>query len=339
MKRNSQCIKENVVLVDYEENDSWAFLEALGNRTSSHWVLKKKVTNRMHGTFVKNLCRQLWYFLFPLLIVLRRGRYDKIVGWQQFYGLNFAFWCRLFHLRKVNDLTVMTFIYKKKSGMAGRLYHKYIRYIVTGRYIDRFICFSKEECGYYASVFGVDSSRFIFVPLGVAAVSGVNVGDRGYMFATGRSNRNYDFIVDALADTSIPIKIACDSYMRRDMPANVEVLRDCYGIAAADMMACSRCVLIPLKNPMMSSGHLVALHAMSLGKPVVCTDSDGIRDYVFDGKTGFVVDNTREAWLSAIDRLQDEKLYSTIGETARNLFYEQFTDDVMYRRISEIING
>lgn len=329
----------NVVLADFSREGEWPFLKALESGSGSEWIVRTKVTNRLHGGAVKNMLRMCWYFLFPLAIVFRRKRYGKIVGWQQFYGLNFAFWCRLFHLKKVNDLTVMTFIYKKRNGLAGSLYHKYMKYIVTSRYIDRFICFSKKECEYYASDFGVDADRFCFVPLGVAPVKDMDVADDGFLFATGRSNRNYDFLVDALSGTSIPVKIACDSYVGQHIPDNIEVLRNCYGDDTFRLMAKCHCVLIPLEHLNMSSGHLVALQAMSLGKPVICTDADGIRDYVEAGKTGFLVPNKREAWLSALEYLKDRNFYNKMSDVARKAYDTRFSETVMYGRISELING
>lgn len=330
--------KKNVVLVDYDEDDSWPFLKALDSVSSTQWVLKKKVTNKLHGGVIKSLLRMMWYFIFPLTVVLHRKRYDKIVGWQQFYGLNFAFWCSLFHLKKVNDLTVMTFIYRKKSGFAGRLYHKYMSYIVRGKYIDRFICFSKEECGDYASMFGVDAGRFVFVPLGIAPVHEEGVVDDGYLFATGRSNRNYDFIVDTLADTDMRLIIACDSYTRRTLPGNIEILNNCYGLQTTTLMSQCHCVLIPLENLRMSSGHLVALQAMSMGKPVICTDSEGIKDYIVNGVNGMSVVNTPEAWVQALYKLQDAEFYKIMSRNAVSLFNERFTENAMFFCLSQIIN-
>lgn len=115
----------------------------------------------------KVLLRYILFFLFPLLIVIKRRKYEKIVTWQQFYGLNYAFWCRLFHLPKVNDLTVMTFIYARKQGRIGRIYHRYMTYIVKSKYIDRFIVFSPKEAAYYSECFDEPIERFVSIPLGV----------------------------------------------------------------------------------------------------------------------------------------------------------------------------
>ena len=327
----------NAILIDFKNERNWAFLNFLNNE---NWVSIVKQTNHLHGSVKSTIIRFFWYFIFPLKIVLCRKRYNKIIGWQQFYGLNFAFWCRLFQLKKLNDLTVMTFIYKRKSGILGLMYHKYMSYIVTSKYIDRFICFAKEECEYYSELFGVDRSKFIFVPLGKGMPELKKKDDEGYIFATGRSNRDYDFLIQALANTHYKCMIACDTYKRNELPSNVIVLNDCHGEKMQILMAKCHCVAIPLKNLKMSSGQLVSIQAMSLGKPVVSTKSDGIKDYVMDGITGFLIENQQEQLLSALDKLYaQDNTYKNMSENSLASYKNKFTEGAMYRRIANLVNG
>lgn len=107
------------------------------------WIVKEKSTNRLRRELL-NVGRYLWYFLFPLQIVALRHEYDKIIGWQQFYALNYVF-LSLVCSKKVNDVTVMTFIYRRKRGLIGKLYHRYMNYIVTSKYVDRFIFLLKKN--------------------------------------------------------------------------------------------------------------------------------------------------------------------------------------------------
>ena len=107
--------KKNIVLVDFDKDEKWSFPKTLESVTHAEWETKRHVTNHLHGGLLPNLLRFFWYFFFPLIILIRRKQYDKVIGWQQFYGLNFAFWSRFLGLKKVNDLTVMTFIYKKSK--------------------------------------------------------------------------------------------------------------------------------------------------------------------------------------------------------------------------------
>lgn len=331
---------KNIILVDFISSQKANFSHILSESSGQEWENCCCQTNHLHGSKFVTFLRFFWYFVFPLKIVLRRKHYSKIIGWQQFYGLNFAFWCRLFRLKKVNDLTVMTFIYKRKSGGAGLLYHKYMSYIVTSKYIDRFICFAKEECEYYSDLFVVDRNKFVFVPLGKGMPELKKEEDEGYIFATGRSNRDYDFLVRALTGTDYKCIIACDTYKRNEFPSNITVLNDCYGEKMQALMAKCHCVAIPLKDLKMSSGQLVAIQAMSLGKPVICTKSDGIKDYVMDGITGFLIENQPDQLLSTLDKLySQDKIYKNMSENSMASYKSKFTEDAMYRRIADIVNG
>ena len=329
--------KKNIILVDYDvDNDKWKFKKILESVTRDRWVVKRHVTNHLHGGLLPNLLRFFWYFFFPLIILIRRKQYDKVIGWQQFYGLNFAFWSRFLGLKKVNDLTVMTFIYKKKGGLKGKLYHKYMSYIVTSKYIDRFICFAKEECHYYSDIFGIDESKFIYVPLGHPMVTDIQIADDGYIFSTGRSNRDYDFLVNSLKNTNFKLIIACDTYYASHGNAeNINVLNKCHGNDMLSLMAKCHCVVVPLKNLKMSSGQLVVLQAMSLGKPVICTDADGIRDYVINGSTGFLIDNIEEQLLTILNELYvDANKYTELSNNSKECYLSHFTEDAMYERIA-----
>lgn len=106
-----------------------------------------------------------------------------------------------------------------------------------------------------------------------------------------------------------------------------------------DLMSKCHCVLIPLKDLTMSSGQLVALQAMSLGKPVICTNSDGIKDYVINEVTGFLVDNLRESWLEIINMLySDTKLYVKMNKESLFIFNEKYTENAMFKRIARCLS-
>lgn len=328
---------KNIVLVDFDTIENWSFIAILEKISGEPWCVGKKITNKLQVK-TQNVKRYFWYFIYPLILVCKRRNYDKIIAWQQFYGLNFAFFMKLFNLQKTNELTVMTFIYKKKTGFKGMVYHKYMSYIVKSKYIDRFICFAKEECDYYAETFNVDKCKFMYVPFGVKLNGNVDKGDDGFVFAVGRSNRNYDFLIKTMKDTSYKVIIACDNYKNAGAFPNIKVLNDCQNQDMINIMARCHCVVVPLNDLNVSSGQLVALQAMALGKPVICTKSDGIKDYVVNGKTGFLVKNMQDEWLNALKELySDMDDYHKMGKCAVELYNERFTEEAMFKRIAKII--
>lgn len=330
--------RTNIVLADFKAQDTWSFMSILKNVTGKNWGIIYRCTNNLHKNSFTNLYRVFMYFWLPIVILCRRSEYKKIISYQQFFGLNLAFFYRLFHLKKVNDLYIMTFIYKAKKGILGSIYHKYMNYIVTSKYVNKFICFSKNEIDYYSSIFKVDKNKFAFVHLGGASHDNAGVGDDGYVFATGRSNRDYDFLVNLFNKSQYRLVIACDTYHKAEVGKNIMILNNCHGADMLRLMARSHVVAVPLKDRNISSGQLVVLHAMSFGKPVICTKSDGIQDYVVDNTTGLLLDNAAPEWSEALKILyEDPDCYNKMSNSARVVFSSKFTYESMYNNIAALV--
>lgn len=330
--------KRNIILIDFDASPKWEMDAVLSEITEEDWDIAKCVTNKYHKNKFDSLKRIFLYFFFPLTIVIKRKKYDKIIGWQQFFGLNIAFWCRLFRLKKRNDITIMTFIYKKKNGIIGTIYHKYMSYILSSKYIDRIICYSKNECKYYSQLFNIKEQKFIFTHLGIAPISCNDTSNHGYIFAPGRSNRDFDFLSDVIGDTPYKCIIACDSLKNKVYPPNITILNNCTDENMINVMAHSRCVAIPLKDLMISSGQLVALQAMALGKIIICTCANGITDYV-DNEYAFVLQNDINTWKQTLNCIfNDDDIVKTKANLALQHFNNQFTENTLFRNIATILN-
>lgn len=330
------------ILIDFKYTGKWPFLERLASR---HKVeCREMVTNTpdFHKNKIGTLRRYFHYFFFPLRLVLKHpSQWECIVAWQQFYGLNYALWSRLLRKKKKLSLITMTFIYNPKGGLAGRLYRRYIKYCLTGGYIDKLVCYSPQECSSYAEHFGIAQSLFTSLPLGIDASTGDNIPTRkgNYIFSTGRSNRDYDFLVDAVADR-YDLRIACPEYKpaAKEGTHRVEVLDNCFGDDMLRQMAESLCVVIPLRDTGISSGQLVVLQAMRLGKPVIVTENDTMPNYIDQGKTGFIVPKDRQQLLKTIDLIAgDDELYRRMAECQQTTFAKRFTEEALADRMSDII--
>lgn len=332
------------VLVDFKLNDGWTFRKKL----AEYYPLdcRECVTNtpEYHGSKSGVLKRYLKYFTFPLKMVLNTpAQWECIVGWQLFYGLNYAFWSRLLGKKKRTKLIVLTFIYNPKRGFLGKIYERYIKYSLSGGYIDKVVCFSPDECRDYSKRFGLPDDLFTFIPLGIGSVTGKPVspvkGD--YIFTTGRSNRDYDFLVEAVKD-DYDLKIACPGYKPSTPPGSkrVEVLDDCFGDKMLEEMAGSMCVVIPLRDTKVSSGQLVLLQAMRMGKPVIVTENLTMPNYIDNGQTGFIIEKDKDALLNALHQLSgDDALYAAMSESQKTVFRERFTEEALAERVADMIRN
>ncbi|MDF2537577.1 MAG: hypothetical protein K0S76_598 [Herbinix sp.] len=334
--------KKRIVLVDFETGNKWKFADTLKKTTKKEWKVIKCISNNDRIGFFANMKRYVKYFMFTLKIFLTRKSYSDIIAWQQFYGLIFAFYCRLFHCKKTNKLMIMTFIYKAKPGVLGKIYHRFMTYIIKSRYIDKIVCFSSHECSYYAALFGLKDDKFVFVHFGEElpepslSEETQIPEEKDFILSVGFSYRDYDFLIDTMKDTDYHVKIYGDKTL--NLNGNIQMSSERLGNKTWDMLSRCRCLVIPLKDSNIAAGQLTILHAMQIGKPVIVTDSKGICDYITHGETGFIAPNNKRIWLDYINQIyNNEELYHSMCHNAKDRYSSYHTIEAMGKTIGKLV--
>ena len=329
----------NVVIGDMKAVPE-EFMSALAEKTGLEWVAVNWQSNQPRTGIMSELRRYATYIFRPLSVVFRKDL-DRIVAWQQFYGISYAFWSRLLRRPKTARLTVMTFIYKPKGGIAGKVYERFIGYALRSRYIDTVTCSSSAECDRYSEVFGVPRERFTFVPWCVEDRSSEHPFDPsregGYVLASGRSNRDYPLLVEAATGAGFRVKIIDDTLGDVHCPPNVEVIGNAWGGASLDYLANCEAFVIPIGDPDVSAGQTVLLQAWSFEKPVVCTRGAGLSDdYIEDGVDGLLVGKDAGEMRDALERLvADADLRRRLGEAGRRKYEEGYSLSSLGRNVGE----
>lgn len=334
--------QENLILLDcdYEENRKFQQeLELLSGLEFQSICLK---TSRMQGKLSK-LVRYASYFLLPFSLIRKNKTIKVIIAWQQFYGLLYAFWCRMLKLKKHATLIIMTYIYIDKSGIIGKIYKKFMSYILTGQYIDCLVCFSKHECDMYAKKFSVERNKFVY--------SNLTIEDRftdyekyvmesEYYLSAGRSNRDYDFLCAAFEKMpDRKLIIICDSYQSTKVPSNVIILNSVYGEKYFLYLAKAKAVIVPLQTDVtVSSGQLVMIQSMMFKKICIVTCNEQSKEYIQDGYNGILINNVFEELENTIAEIEKGK-FDYIKSTAREHFLRNHTGSQMSKTVSSILEG
>lgn len=335
--------KENVVLVDHESTDSDEYLSGLKDATNLDWGVISSVANQGRGTVMGSIARYAKYFWFPFIAFLHRNRFKNVIGWQAFYGINLAFFEKLFRVKKTHTLTIQHFIYKKKSGFLGFVYDRYIHYAVDSRYVDLIVTCSRGYANELNREFGMPEGAVRFAPFGVTDFQSKGIlPSRGdYVLSLGRSNRDWSWLIGEASYSPMKFVIACDTLHCDDVPPNVEIRNDVNGVEALKLLAGCFCSVLPIENPSLSSGETVLLQSMCLGKPLLVTAPSGLAtDYIDPGSNGYAIDKGASGELAQVlsDLNADNFKYETISRNTRTAYLDNYSLFAHGRYVGKEIN-
>ena len=238
----------------------------------------------------------------------RQGGYDVIVTMGARTSLLYGLLC-LFAGRDAKQ--VMTEAFIDEARPADPLWRAKIGlYRLVAQRSLGVLASSSAEIRTISERFAMNPSRLIFVPLH----SNIHDPHReprrdGFVLSAGRTWRDYPALLAAAGEIRAPIVVICgDRDLRHAaIPPNVTVLREVPRERYLDHLCRCDAVALPLAQIGRSTGQVVMLEAMALGKPVVVTRSPGIVDYLRDGENGLLVEPGDAAGLArAVRRLLDD---------------------------------
>lgn len=188
---------------------------------------------------------------------------------------------------------------------------------------------SSWEVEQFARRWGVDPERVVFTPFPSTVPAEVPRTWGDYAFAGGNSQRRYDLLEEALGGTGFRTVVA--SRWRPRRPGRGIESRPVPHDEFVRLMAASRVVVVPLDDAdQRSAGQQTYLNAMLLEKPIVVTDSIGVRDYITDGVDGVIVPPEADALRAAVADVMDParaEHYRAMGRRARATVLERFTPE------------
>ena len=186
-------------------------------------------------------------------------------------------------------------------------------------------------------IFPVAKDRFISETLGVDDEN-KEISNNGVFLSAGRSNRDYDWLINNWPSDR-EIEIVCDVFKGSYNNENIHIINNCYGQDYFEKLAKCKAVIIPLKDDKISSGQLVIIQAMMLGKPIVVTSNESIKEYINNGFTGYIIPKSNQALLDAILKLDNSDVYRVLSQNARRTYLNKYSMYQMGLRIGRIISA
>ena len=331
---------QNVILTDSISEELEDLQKGIEDVTQESWIIKSQISNWGRTSIWKKIKRLLIYFYVPLKIFFNRKKYKKIVGWQQFYALIYCFYCRLFHVKKVNSVYILNFTYKKKKGLIGKIYYRFMRYIVKSKYVDLIYVLSYNYIDECVRKFEVDKSRFKTLPFGISDLYEKykkTTIKKDFVLSIGRSNRDYDWLIKQWGNIDYPLYIISDTYKPSiEIPKNVTLINNISGEKQYPYIMNCKALVLPIDIGSICSGDTVLLTAMSFRKNVIVTSKSTLAEmYITDKKDGFVVDKNSNELKRIIEKIITKEI--DLGDKARNKFIENYSRYQMGKNIGQTI--
>jgi glycosyltransferase involved in cell wall biosynthesis len=200
------------------------------------------------------------------------------------------------------------------------------------------ILFSEYELRQWQTILGARASAS-YIPYCQTSQSS-STKDRGgdYYFSGGYSNRDYASLIDVFQSRQEKLVIVCSRH-NKDVPShihsgNISIYRDLDEHSFDRLLAESKACIFPFRHNTGASGQSVMIRSMRHKKLVICTDTDIIREYVHDGKTGVLLDNIRISLPSTLDMIgSDPAHYQYFGEQLYLHYVSTFSPDAFEKNI------
>lgn len=338
--------KRNVVLADCPADEIRNLLEGMNSVTDNKFECISEVACGIRTGLVSELKRYFAYFVAAWHAYKRRNEYNIVVGWQQFYALIFCFYCNLFHTRKQNIVVALNFTYREKKGMIGKIYSLFINKCINGGYLDYIHVPSNDYADVISKQMGFPREKIIVTSFGIDDIyirwkdSRAPKGyiKNSYAMSIGRSNRDFDLLINIWKDIEFPLIIISDTYNPpKTLPKNVNVIGNIAGDDQYPYIANAKFVIIPIKDGRICSGDTVLLTALSFEKTVIVTIPSTLGEmYIKDGENGYLVSKNQIEMMNLIkDIISNER--PELGEKARMSYLDNFSRFSMGKKVSKII--
>lgn len=255
--------------------------------------------------------------LKALKLLIHEADYDAVVTGDLRAGQILGFLRTLLRRRRPVHVQTEITLDRESDSFLWKLKRGFQRLAFAST--DLLVTSALGEIDIYSRRLGIPRERFRFVPFHTNVVNpGPVGGEKGYAFSAGRSGRDYEVLARAMQGLDVDLVVVGDvgSLEGLKFPSRTKVLVDQPYERYLELLHGCDFVVVPLIDLPRSTGQVVILEAMAIGKPVVVTETVGTVDYVDSGENGLLVPpGDAEALATAIRRLSsDPELRARLSE-------------------------
>lgn len=224
--------------------------------------------------------------------------------------------------------------------------------IIFFKTVNNFIFLSKGEFNQAKMSFKKYKKKFYFVPFCIDTnfwEQKNNLNSKSILFIGNDGRREYDFAIKLAANMpEFDFTFVTSNINKNDIRSqnitliegqwNKKILSD---EEVKNIYNESILTIIPIKDSYQPSGQSVALQSMSMGVPVLITETIGFwdKDVFKDGENIFFIEkNDINKWSNKIKEIiQNKKITNQVIDNSFNLVKNNYNTDFFYKELKEII--
>lgn len=335
------CLLDNMV----KPGDRWLWKYLPSNTDEVDFLIASGASDRFQkwGKLL-NYYPAYWHAGLRTLLKTQQTTYDLVVAWEGKNGFPYAV-LRSLVGQKSPPLIILAF------NIRGVISHFLSLARFGLRSVARVVVFTPGEVEQYQRLLSLPPEKISYCPHGwydpmlwydpeKVNKSQALAAAGKFIFASGRSYRDYGTLARAVDGTEVNVKVSGRTFNLSgiEFPGNMEATGWLAEREFQDYLYESHFYVVPLEPITHAGGDSSVLQAMSFGKATVATRAPSTETYVQHGETGLLVEphdveGMRQAILH-LWRNPDEA--KRMGQAARHRFEENHTIDKLAQRVYDL---
>jgi len=315
---------------------------------SPQWCQETDLTENLYSTCIRRLKKILsgpperYKHIFDTWMIIRNlFRYDAVITGNIKTAQIIGLIKKVLGLKSPKHIILELMLDEQRESIKWKFKKEIQRFIFSA--VDLIFVSSTREIVAYAERFNLPTERFRFLPFHTDIIVPTRItSHNGYILSAGKTGRDYEVLLKAVEGLDVKVIIVSDRYHVQGlhMPANVQLLIDVPYEDYLRLLHESYFVVVPLRKLVKSTGQVVILEAMGLGKPVIATETVGTIDYIQHGVNGLMVPpGDSQALKASIQNLiSDEVLYDKLAINGMDTVKRNHTFDAYVGTILQAAN-